>query len=385
MTTRPPAVPTPVDDILYPTAIPFVLIHLAAFAAIWTGVSAWSLILCAALYVLRMFAVTGGYHRYFSHRAFNTSRIFQFVLAFLAQSTAQKSVLWWAAKHRHHHLHSDTTDDVHSPRHTGFVYAHLGWIFARKHDVADLATVPDLARYRELRWLHRFEQAPALILALACFAFGGWQGLVVGFVWSTLLVYHGTFCINSLAHVRGTRRYVTGDDSRNNWWLAIVTMGEGWHNNHHAFQSSARQGFRWWEVDATFYILKALAAVGLVSGLKNPPREIVRNEQRLGTRILRRTAEQLAARFHPEPIAAALRADLVEHDLVTLRAALDTPEAAPAGGCWSAFHPRLPSREVLLAEARLLFARTPSLDEIVDRAHRLILHAVGRQLSVAPQ
>ena len=379
MNSDPAAVAGHDDDILYPTAVPFVLIHVAALAAIWTGVSGRALALCAGLYLLRMFAVTGGYHRYFSHRAFATGRVFQFVLAFLAQSTGQKSVLWWASKHRHHHLYSDTPQDVHSPRHTGFIYSHFGWIFARKHDVADLANVPDLTRFAELRWLHRHELAPFFALAAACFAFGGWQGLIVGFVWSTLLVYHGTFCINSLAHVSGSRRYVTGDDSRNNLLLAIVTMGEGWHNNHHAFQSCARQGFRWWEVDLTYYILKLLALGGIVSGLKNPPERILRNEHRLGTKVVDRTAEQLAARFHPAPIVAALRTSLPDRVLATLAHSLHAAEPAP-NGCWSLLHPHLPSREAIVAEARLLFARTPSLDEIVDRAHRLVLAAVGRQL-----
>ena len=212
--------------------------------------------------------------------------------------------------------------------------------------------------------------------------FGGWQGLIVGFVWSTLLVYHGTFSINSLAHVRGRRRYVTGDDSRNNLILAIVTMGEGWHNNHHAFQSSARQGFRWWEVDLTYYILKLLALCRLVSGLKNPPERILRNEHRLGTRVVDRTAAQLAARFHTAPIVDALRTDLPDGDLAALGHSLHAAEPAP-GGCWSMFHPHLPSREALVAEARMLFARTPSLDDIVDRAHALVLGAIGRQLMPA--
>jgi stearoyl-CoA desaturase (delta-9 desaturase) len=346
------------DDILYPSAGPFILIHLAAFAAIWTGVSAASLVLCAGLYGLRMFAVTGGYHRYFSHRAYTTSRAFQFVLACLAQSTAQKSVLWWAAKHRHHHRHSDTPEDVHSPRHTGFVYAHLGWIFARRHDQADLSAVPDLTRFPELRWLHRYENAPAPALALLCLAAGGWQGLVVGFVWSTILVWHATFAINSLAHVRGTQAYVTGDDSRNNWLLAVLTMGEGWHNNHHAYQSSARQGFRWWQVDLTWYILRGLALAGVVRGLKHPPESVVRGEQRLGAKVVQRTAEQLAARFCVERIVASLRS-CTERDLQA----------------------HLPSRDALLAEARRLYARTPSLDEIVERAHRLLLQAVHHRLA----
>ncbi len=177
----------------------------------------------------------------------------------MSQSTAQKSVLWWAAKHRHHHLHSDTAEDVHSPRHKGFIYSHVGWIFSRKHDKADLTKVADLARYPELMWLHKYEVVPAVVLAVLCFLVAGWPGLVVGFLWSTVLVYHGTFCINSLAHVRGSKRYVTGDDSRNNLLLAIFTMGEGWHNNHHAYQGSVRQGFKWWELDPTYYLLRALS------------------------------------------------------------------------------------------------------------------------------
>jgi stearoyl-CoA desaturase (delta-9 desaturase) len=194
---------------------PFVLVHLTCIAVIWTGLTWLAVATCVVLYWLRIFAIGAGYHRYFSHRAYSTSRAAQFVLAVLAQSTAQKSVLWWAAKHRHHHLHSDTELDVHSPRHRGFFYSHVGWIFARRHDATDLVKVAELV--------------PATALGVLCFLIGGWSGLVVGFFWSTVFVYHATFCINSLAHVCGKKRYVTGDDSRNNLLLAIFTMGEGWH------------------------------------------------------------------------------------------------------------------------------------------------------------
>ncbi len=292
---------SPHDDIIYPSAIPFVLVHVACFAAILTGVTWEALAIGIALYWLRIFAIGAGYHRYFSHRAYATSRVFQFILAFVAQSTAQKSVLWWAAKHRHHHLHSDTEEDVHSPRQHGFLYSHVGWVFARRHDETDLSKVADFARYRELRWLHRWELAPAAFLAGVCYLVAGLPGLVVGFFWSTVLVYHATFCINSLAHVSGTKRYVTGDDSRNNWLLAIFTMGEGWHNNHHAFQSSVRQGFKWWEYDPTYYLLRALSWLGIVWDLKTPPERVLRNEQRLGARVVNRAAEQLAARFNSNP------------------------------------------------------------------------------------
>src|SRR5262245_14708757 len=219
MTDRQPRGSAEADDIVYPSAAPFVLVHLACFGAFWSGISWSAVILCVTLYWLRIFAIGAGYHRYFSHRAYATSRTFQFVLAFLAQSSAQKSVLWWAAKHRHHHLHSDTEQDVHSPRQHGFLYSHVGWIFARQHDATDLVKVADLARYPELMWLHRYALVPPALLAVLCTVIAGWSGLFVGFFWSTVLVYHATFGINSLAHVYGRKRYLTGDDSRNNWLL----------------------------------------------------------------------------------------------------------------------------------------------------------------------
>ncbi len=370
------------SDIIYPSVVPFLLVHLGCFAAIWTGVTWQAVALCCLLYWARMFGVVAGYHRLFSHRAYSTSRPVQFLLAFLAQSSAQKSVLWWAAKHRHHHLHSDTPQDVHSPRHKGFIYSHVGWIFARQHDATDLAKIADFARYPELLWLHRLEQLPALVLAVLCFLVAGWSGLVVGFFWSTVLLYHATFCINSLAHVVGGKRYVTGDDSRNNWLLAILTMGEGWHNNHHAYQSSVRQGFRWWEFDAGYYVLKALSWAGLVWDLKMPPMPVLRNEQRLGSRVLNRVAEQLAARFNAERIARDI-ATASQHELSALRDTLERTQDRAAEMLRFLTPPHMPSREELLRQAQSLFARTRSLDEIVDRAYDILQRAVGAKLAAA--
>jgi stearoyl-CoA desaturase (delta-9 desaturase) len=369
------------DDILYPTTIPFILIHLACFAAIWTGVTWKAVAIGVVLYWLRIFAIGAGYHRYFSHRAFSTSRAFQFVLAALAQSTAQKSVLWWAAKHRHHHLHSDTAHDVHSPRHKGFIYAHFGWIFVRQHDEADLSKVADLTRYRELMWLHKYELLPPLGLALLTFLIGGWSGLVVGFCWSTVAVYHGTFCINSLAHVHGTTRYVTGDDSRNNWVLALFTMGEGWHNNHHAYQASARQGFRWWEIDGTFYVLKALSWIGTVWDLKSPPASVIRNEQRLGTKVIEKAAANLVATFDVETISSGFsRALASTPNLAPLRESLSSAQHRDADLLATVHMSPLPTKEEVWARASTLFARTRSLDEIVECAHRKLLNEVAARL-----
>ncbi len=363
------------DDIMYPQVLPFLLIHAGCVAAIWTGVSWQAAALCAGLYVLRMFAITAGYHRYFSHRSYATGRVFQFILAVLAQSSAQKSVLWWAAKHRHHHLHSDTAQDVHSPRHKGFLYSHVGWIFYRRHDATDLVKVADFAAYPELMWLHRLELAPAVVLAGLCFLVAGWSGLVVGFLWSTVLLYHATFCINSLAHVHGRKRYVTGDDSRNNWLLALLTMGEGWHNNHHAYQASARQGFHWYEIDLTYYVLIVLSWLGIVRDLKMPPAQVLRNQQQLGSRVVRRAAEQLAARFDAERIALAILTSVHETEL-SVRDALALLQQR-AGERLSS----MPTREQVLAEAQRMFVRTISLDDIVDRAYELLTDSVGRLLA----
>lgn len=363
------------DDVMYPQVLPFLLIHIGCVAAIWSGVSWQAAGLCFALYWLRMFAITAGYHRYFSHRAYATSRVFQFVLAFLAQSSAQKSVLWWAAKHRHHHLHSDTAQDVHSPRHKGFLYSHVGWIFYRRHDATDLVKVADLASYPELMWLHRLELLPAVVLAGLCFILAGWSGLVVGFLWSTVVLYHATFCINSLAHVHGRKRYVTGDDSRNNWLLALLTMGEGWHNNHHAYQASARQGFYWYEIDLTYYVLVVLSWFGIVRDLKMPPAQVLRNQQRLGSRVVRQAAEQLAARFDSERIALAIRTSIHETEL-SVRDALALLQQR-AGERLSS----MPTRDQLLAEAQRMFVKTISLDDIVDRAYELLNDSVGLLLA----
>jgi stearoyl-CoA desaturase (Delta-9 desaturase) len=371
------------SDIVYPSALPFVLVHLACFAAFWSGISWQAVVICVVLYWVRIFAVGAGYHRYFSHRAYSTSRAFQFVLAWLSQSTAQKSVLWWASKHRHHHLHSDTEHDVHSPRQRGFLYSHVGWIFSRRHSKTDLVKVDDLARYPELMWLHKYELVPAVVLALLCLWIGGWSGLIVGFFWSTVLLYHATFFINSLAHVRGRKRYVTGDDSRNNWLLALFTMGEGWHNNHHAYQSSVRQGFRWWEIDLTFYLLKALSWLRLVWDLKTPPVNVLRNEQQLGARVINRAAAQLAGHFNSARIALAVASALEGSQLSALQGTLVAAQHRAAEVLAGLHLPHLPSRAEFLAQATAMFAKTPSIDDIVDHAYQLVLDAVGAELRTA--
>jgi stearoyl-CoA desaturase (delta-9 desaturase) len=252
-------------------AVPFVLLHLGALVGVFVAPLTWSAVgLCVALYAVRMFGITAGYHRYFAHRAYKTSRAFQFVLAWLGGAAMQKGPLWWAGHHRQHHKHSDTEDDPHSPVVRTLWWAHVGWVISGRFGRIPVEQIKDFARYPELRLLDRFNWVPGLALAGLCYAVGGLGGLVWGFLVSTVLLYHGTFLVNSACHLWGTRRYATADRSRNNWWAALLTLGEGWHNNHHHYQSCARQGFTWWELDVSYYAIRALAAVGIVWDVREP-------------------------------------------------------------------------------------------------------------------
>ncbi len=261
-------------------ATPFIAVHILPFLAIWTGTRWQDWAVCFGLYFVRMFGVTGAYHRYFSHRTYKTSRWFQFVLAFLAMSSSQKGALWWAAHHRDHHKYSDTERDPHSPRMWGITYAHMGWLFDHTAETR-YDRVKDLARYPELVLLNKFWLIPPVLTGVVVLLLMGASGLWIGFFLSTALLYHGTFTINSLTHVFGSQRFDAGDDSRNNFVLALITLGEGWHNNHHYFQASTRQGFYWWEIDITYYILKMLSWVGLVWDLREPPSRIYEEAQSL--------------------------------------------------------------------------------------------------------
>lgn len=266
--------------------IPFAGLHLACLGVIWVGWSPVAVGVAAGLYAIRMFALTAFYHRYFSHRAFRTHRFTQFLFALLGNSAVQRGPLWWAAHHRHHHRHSDTDQDWHSPVQHGFLRSHMGWFLSRGGFATRTEQIPDLMAYPELRWLDRFNNLVPLLLAVALYALGGWLGhawpqsgtsgpqmLVWGFFVSTIALFHGSVTINSLAHRFGTRRYATRDNSRNNWLLALLTFGEGWHNNHHHFPGAARQGVRWWELDLTWCGLKLMQACGLVWDLKKAPIE----------------------------------------------------------------------------------------------------------------
>jgi stearoyl-CoA desaturase (delta-9 desaturase) len=267
--------------------VPFVALNLGCLAVFWTGWSWTAVGVAAALYVIRMFGITGFYHRYFSHRTFRTSRAFQFVMAVVGNSAAQRGPLWWGAHHRHHHKHSDLPTDTHSPVTGTFWNSHLLWWSRTKNIATRHELITDLNKYPELRFLDRFDGLVPTLLAVSMFLLGaalerwapglgttGPQMLVWGFCISTAVLFHGVATINSLSHVYGRRRYKTTDDSRNNPILALITLGEGWHNNHHHYQYSARNGFFWWEIDITYYGLKALSWLGLVWDLKPVPDRI---------------------------------------------------------------------------------------------------------------
>lgn len=262
-------------------AIPLLLLHLGCFAVIWVGVSKLAILVAIVSYFGRMFAITGFYHRYFSHKTFKVNRFWQFVFALIGASAAQRGALWWASHHRHHHRHADKEQDPHSPIQHSFIWSHMGWFFSSNSFKTNYAAVSDLAKYPELRWLNRFDTLIPLLYACSLWLLGsllsdyypalhtsGTQLVVWGFLIATVFVFHATCSINSLAHRFGTRDFETPDNSRNNLWLALITLGEGWHNNHHFYPNSTRQGFYWWQIDITFYGLWVLSKLGIIHSLR---------------------------------------------------------------------------------------------------------------------
>ncbi|MBU2913820.1 acyl-CoA desaturase [Reichenbachiella agariperforans] len=289
------------------TEISFAIVHLLPLGALYTGATTFDWIVCAFLYFFRMFWVTGGYHRYFAHRSYKTSRFFQFIIAFMAQTSAQKGALWWAGHHRVHHRTSDTYDDPHSMKHYGFWYSHVGWIVGPDYKETDYKIIADYSKYPELVWLNKYYLVPPFVLAvivmmlggivnggsiMTMFTTAGFSSLFVGFFLSTVLLYHGTFSINSIMHKFGKQRYESNDESKNNLILALVTLGEGWHNNHHYYEVAARQGFFWWEIDITYYILRSLAFFGIVWDLRGVPDHIKYSKNKEEARELAKQAKQ---------------------------------------------------------------------------------------------
>lgn len=267
---------SPEERVNWLSSTPFFLVHLLPFLAIFTGVTSKTIVLGVVLIFARMFFMTAIYHRYFSHKSFRLNRFWQFIFAFGGTTAAQKGPLWWAALHRDHHRYSDTDRDVHSPR-KGFWWSHVGWILSNKYKSTKFENLPEFAKYPELRWVNKYNWIGPWALGLACLLIAGWSGLIIGFFLSTVIVWHGTFMVNSVTHVWGTRPFKTKapDTSRNNLLIAVFTGGEGWHNNHHKYPLSARQGFYWWQIDLTYYVLLVLSWIGIVRDIKKPPSDIL--------------------------------------------------------------------------------------------------------------
>lgn len=257
--------------------IMFVFMHLSLLSVFFVPLTGTSIVLCVGFYYLRMFGITAGHHRGLSHLSYKSKRWLRFMLAWLGCSAMQRGPIWWVANHRNHHRFSDTKKDPHSPRILGFWYAHVGWIFYEKVDENDFSGAKDLLKCPELCWLEKFHWVPGLSLLLIAFLIDGLSGVVWGFVVSTILLYHGTFFVNSVCHLFGSQRFNTNDDSRNNFWVAIIfTLGEGWHNNHHHRPARAKQGLVWWELDFSYYLLWLMSLTGLVWELHKPHHKILK-------------------------------------------------------------------------------------------------------------
>ncbi|HUB07126.1 MAG TPA: fatty acid desaturase [Myxococcales bacterium] len=270
------AAPARDEGARWQSAVPLAVFYVATAAGcLLVHPTMKDLILCDSVYVCRTFILVVAYHRYFSHRSFATSRAFQLVLGLLGASSAQQGPLWWAWAHRHHHRYSDRREDFHSPLQHGLFWSHMGWVFAPAAQATDDAAIRDLSRYPELRWLDRYWAVPLLALAAGFFVLDGWHGLIWGFAVTTVLLWQASYCVNSLAHLIGDRRFPTRDGSRNNFLLALLTLGEGWHNNHHYYPRSMWQGFYWWQIDVAGYGVKLLEWLGLVWDVRGPPPQVL--------------------------------------------------------------------------------------------------------------
>jgi len=377
-----PANPDLEDSFNWLAFMPFVLMHVALIGIWWSGFTWVSLTICVVLYVARVFGITAGYHRYFSHRGFKTSRAMQFCLALLGATAMQKGPLWWAAKHREHHRDSDLPADAHSPRQYGLFTAHVGWIYREARIHPDMDLIKDFSSYPEIRWLERHQYLPGIALGALCFLLAGWSGLLVGFLLSTVLVYHATFTINSLDHMLGKQRYLTGDDSRNNLLLALISLGEGWHNNHHYYPAAARNGFFWWEVDITYYLLRGLEKIGLVWNLRQPPASILANEKAPTQKIIDKCATYIAEGFSAERISASLRKRWEgSHILDDLHALTRSKWSEAEAYLAELEFPDMPSMEQLKARAYRKFKiRHDGLDRAIERAHDMLRKSVSARL-----
>ena len=271
---------------VFALAVPVAGLVMAVVLSFVWGFSWINVGLLVGMYVATMSGVTVGYHRLFTHRSFQTVRPVQFVLGVLGSMTFQGPLADWVGRHRRHHQHSDAVDDPHSPYPhgagfwglaRGFWHAHIGWAFAPMPGELD-KYAGDIRRDRMLRAVTVLFPLWALLGVLIPSAIGlaclGWRGAITGFLWGglvrILLGHHVTWCVNSVCHLWGAKPYASGDESRNNAVVGVLALGEGWHNNHHAFPSSARHGLRWWQLDVSYWIIRGLEVCGLAWRVRLP-------------------------------------------------------------------------------------------------------------------
>ncbi|WP_150466612.1 acyl-CoA desaturase [Francisella sp. SYW-9] len=268
------------------TIIAFSTMHLACLAIFFVNYNITALLVFLITFSIRTFALTAGYHRYFSHKAFQTSRVFQFILALVGTWASQKGPLWWSGHHRYHHIHSDKETDMHSPK-NGVFQAHVGWVFEARSDDVDPKFIKDWVKYPEIVWLDKYAHESFALYLVGLFILGscisyfyptletsGLAFVFWGGILSTVLLYHTTFSVNSICHIFGSRDYQTTDNSRNNWLVALITFGEGWHNNHHKFAYSIRNNLKFWQIDITYIILCVLKKFRIVWNFKQPKKTI---------------------------------------------------------------------------------------------------------------
>ncbi|HEY1909661.1 MAG TPA: fatty acid desaturase [Vicinamibacterales bacterium] len=267
----------------------------------WAYIGLW-----AASHFVRALGLTLMYHRYYAHRAFKMNRGARFVWTLIGTAAMQKGPIWWAGHHVMHHKFADREGDPHSPMISGFYYAHVGWfLHDTKFDQLDASNpvVRDFGKFPEIAWLEKYFIIPPTVMAVAMYLYGGWPWLVYGFCLPTMTLAHATFCINTVNHLFGSRRFETMDDSRNNPITAFFAVGEGWHNNHHRYQRAARNGFYWWEFDLTWYTMKAMAALGLVWDMQPVPARIYEEARQLKAQ---RAAQPVTSVLDAGPMAMGL-------------------------------------------------------------------------------
>jgi len=262
------------------------IFHLGCLGAFWTGVSPAALTVALILYLVRGFGVTAGYHRLLAHRSFRAGRPVQFLLALAGSLATQGGPLWWVAHHRSHHRYTETDRDIHSPRTQGFWRSHMGWMLSAESFRENGANARDLYRVPELKFLQQHYVWIVLGQGAAIYALGtglaalgvetsGPQMLVWAWFIATVALWHATFMVNSVCHLWGSRPFDADDASTNNWLVAVLALGEGWHNNHHKFAYSARHGLEWWQFDLTWVLLRGMEKLGLVSELRRPRRRML--------------------------------------------------------------------------------------------------------------